>query len=107
MHVENEGPFGWVKNDEACDGGVGLECHSGSISWAQNSARIVTRNGYQLENRHHDPLVCYKTVSELRSLENFLLPGCFKGLLLASNSPNTNVDSGRAHVLILQRAPHH
>ena len=32
--LRTEGPFGWVKNDEACDGGVGLECHSGLMLWA-------------------------------------------------------------------------
>jgi len=32
--LRTEGPFGWVKNDEPCDGGVGLECHSGSMLWA-------------------------------------------------------------------------
>ena len=35
MHVETEGPFGWVKNDEACDSGVGLECHGDSMLWAR------------------------------------------------------------------------
>jgi len=34
VHVETEGPFGWVKNGEACDGDVGLECHGGSRLWA-------------------------------------------------------------------------
>ena len=32
MHVETEEPFGWVKNDEACDGGVGLECRGGLMT---------------------------------------------------------------------------
>jgi hypothetical protein len=27
-----EGLFGWVKNDEACDVGVGLECRGGSMT---------------------------------------------------------------------------
>jgi len=30
-----EGQFGRVKNDEACDGSVGLECHGGSMLWAR------------------------------------------------------------------------
>jgi hypothetical protein len=32
--LRTEGPFGWMKNDEACDGGVELECHNGSMLWA-------------------------------------------------------------------------
>ena len=30
-----EGPFGWVRNDEACGGDVELEFHGGSMLWAR------------------------------------------------------------------------
>jgi len=32
--LRTDGLCVWVKNDEPCDGGVGLECHSSSMLWA-------------------------------------------------------------------------
>jgi hypothetical protein len=52
--LRTEGPFGWVKNDEPCDGGVGLECHSGlnvvGVKQRKNHVQLY----YNVQFRHND-----------------------------------------------------
>jgi hypothetical protein len=45
VRVEDGGPFGWVRNDEACDGSVWLECHSGSMLWTSSKSRVELPGG--------------------------------------------------------------
>jgi len=45
VYVEDGGTIWWVKDDEACDGGVGLEFHNGSMLWTSSKSRVKLPGG--------------------------------------------------------------
>jgi len=52
--LRTDGLCVWVKNDEPCDGGVGLECHSGLnvVGVKQRKNRVQLYHNVQF--RHND-----------------------------------------------------